>query len=1368
MEGILTKNENHGKVEPGASSLRLIVCPHPLSIERGRIDRMVSEGATVAGHLRALGWEAGDYTAIAFIDERLIPCAEWEFAVPRAGQNLTVRAIPLGGGGNDQGKTALRIVSMLAVVIAAFSAPWLAPVGWGLVGSWTGAALSATISIAGTLAVNALIPPSRQLDDGFGAGAANPSFRITGTSNQLVPFGIVPQVLGRHRMFPVYAARPFTEVVGDQTFFRALFTLGLGPLALSDFKLGETPLAQFQDVEMEIRYGYPTDAPLTLFPDDVYEDNLSIQLTQALGFQQRTSQPRARELSLDVTFPEGLGHKEDQGRGSMVNSTVAFTVEYRKVGDVSWIGVDNVAAVAAAGTTSFSGTNNDLTFTAAPAGYAGNQMTIVFYAAAALSVQVYPETGPGPIAVYLINGVTTAAQVKTAIDAVSGGIVTIANAPSNDGTGAINLDGDPAQAVLQLTGGRDYQPSLSVSNNSFSPLTANLRWIVAEPDQQFEVRIRRDSADVNDLYTKTRSYWTTLRTFQTLPPTTLAGQCLIAMRIRSTNQLNGQLDEFNCVAQTICPDWTGTAWLTRPTNNPGSLYRYVLQGPANAKPKADSRLDLTTIQAFAARCSTNGFAFNAVIDSRTTVRQLRQDILAAGRGSFGMRDLLYSVVEDLPQSIPVQTVTPRNAWDLRGTKLFVDLPHARKVRLKNEDKGWADDERIVPLDGYGVTGIDNIRRDAWGNPTSLPEATKFETIDAGVGVTNATQVFVLERYNQAVAVLRSEHWEVSQDIEHLRCTRGDRVDVNFDVLLVGLGSARVKAVATDGGGNATGCTLDEPLVMVSGKTYGAKFRRSDGTQTAGKFITVVGEQTIFTFETAIPSANKPAVGDLAALGEYGQETLACLVRGIRAGQDFSATIALVPYAPGVQTAASGTIPAFESGITIPADTPTPPMPIIKSVLSDETVLVQGIDGVLESRILVTLAYASGFTEPVTEIQLRVRDTGSQLPWRQLSFLPQSAQLSVTGVQDGVTYDLMVRAVGPAGQTSDWTPILNHTVVGKTSPPPDVTGLTFDSDGIRWAYPAPPLDFWGFYIRIRPGASVVWDDAFQLNDVPISDMRYRLLPDGSTRIIMVKAVDVAGNESANAAWILQDAAALVLRNLAQTIDEKALGFPGTYTNCSVGGGNLVADSQTLFWSNDSALTWSNDSALMWTGSYKDMAYTFTVTPPVEWLTGILYLQLGITAQGWTVEYRPGSTALFWANDSASFWSSDGAAFWNSAVPSFVAWPGALELPKRQDYEFRISAVGGQVQGVISLLNVLFDMPDLHEAFTNLAIPLGGTRIPLTKAFHVIKTVLPTVVEDGGSARRIRVLDQSLTGPLLAAVDNVETETTGVAGGAVDGY
>lgn len=1361
--------------------VRLIVCPRPLSTTRDRIEVAIPAGATMAEHLRAVGCDLDRLTALVSIDGKLIPRAEWEYAVPRAEQFLTVQAIPAGGD-DGGGKSILGIVAMIGLVVATWyigggGLAGLLPEALQLVGTVGGwQAVGAGVLIGGSLAINALIPPSRQLDDGMGAGAANPSYFLTGTKNQILPFGTLPQVLGRHRIFPPYAARPFTEVVGKEHFLRCLFTCGLGPLALSDFKIGETPLDNFQDVEIDIRYGYPGDTSITGFPADVYEDALSIPLES--GFVQRTTQPNAKEIVLEWTFPDGLATWFKDIR-DYIPLTITLPVEYRLVGAVSWTVPDVIDLGAIAFVeTNFAGANNDIRFAADAIGSFGNAFYVSMIQRGLILSVLVTMTG-GVLTIEYPSG-ATAAQVITAVNATvtqeyeefggrpTGRIITrkirvvASNKSGNNGTGTVaNFSG-------YLTGGRNRNNPLDVTGRSRNSFTKVFKFAV--PVGQYEVRTRKVTGTLDPTMEHFHDvYWTMLRTIQDDPPTTLPGQCLIYLRIRATDQIHGQLESFNCIAQTIAKDWDGSAWIERPTNNPASIYRLLLQGPANAKPKADSRLDLTTIQAFHERCTAHGFAFNAVIDQRTDVRQLRQDILAAGRGTFDLRDMLYSVVEDLSQALPAAVITPRNAWDLRGTKLFLDLPHGRKIRFKNEEKNWDEDEMLLPLDGYGITGLDQVRRDAFGQPTTNPEATKFETADAGVGVTNPTQIFKLERYNQAVAVLRSEWWTVQQDFESLRCQRGDLVHLNYDTLLVGLGRARIKAVAVDGGGNATGITIDEPLTMVAGTTYGARIRRSsDGAQVLGKLVTVAGDQTVLTFETAIPSATVPAVGDLVALGVYGQETMPCLVRAKTASQELQATLTLVPYAPGVQTAADGVIPPFESFLTLPAVVKqAPPTPIIESIRSDESVLVEAPDGTLMSRILMTLAFTSGFHVPASELLVQIRPVESVEPWRTLTFAPDVAQISIGEVQDGWTYSLQLRTIGAIGQTSDIVS-LEHTVIGKTTAPPDVTGLTFTSDGIQWAYPDPPVDFDGFLIRVRPGVSVVWEDAFQLNDVPLTSTSYPLVPDGSTRIIMVKAVDVSGLESAEPAWILQDAAALVLRNLAETIDEKALGFPGVKTNCTVVSGNLTADSQTLFWVNDTALFWSTNSALFWQGTYKDLTYVATITPPAKYATGTLRIQLGITAQGWTLEYRPSSTALFWSSDSALFWSTDAALFWPGESPEFSTWPGALELPKSQAYEFRVTAVGGQLAGVISLFRVLFDMPDLREVLDRVAIPVGGGRLPLTKAFQFIKAVSPTIVGAEHAAVRVKTLDTQLVpGPLVQTFDQAGADVAGEIYAVVDG-
>lgn len=100
------------------ANLRMIVCPRPLSTTRGRIDVPVPVGATVAEHLRAIGCELDRLSAMVYIDDLLVPKAEWETAVPQAGQVLTIQAVPAGGGDRGGGKHILAIGAFFGLMMA--------------------------------------------------------------------------------------------------------------------------------------------------------------------------------------------------------------------------------------------------------------------------------------------------------------------------------------------------------------------------------------------------------------------------------------------------------------------------------------------------------------------------------------------------------------------------------------------------------------------------------------------------------------------------------------------------------------------------------------------------------------------------------------------------------------------------------------------------------------------------------------------------------------------------------------------------------------------------------------------------------------------------------------------------------------------------------------------------------------------------------------------------------------------------------------------------------------------------------------------------------------------------------------------------
>jgi len=546
----------------------------------------------------------------------------------------------------------------------------------------------------------------------------------------------------------------------------------------------------------------------------------------------------------------------------------------------------------------------------------------------------------------------------------------------------------------------------------------------------------------------------------------------------------------------------------------------------------------------------------------------------------------------------------------------------------------------------------------------------------------------------------------------------------------------------------------------------------DTGQLRAALIDPNGAQYIGVVAGGIASFRAPqlTLGDLVTFGLFDQESVPLLVKSIAPGPDLTARVTLVDAAPGVQIASDGVIPAFESHITVPRLGQAPvPKPLLDAIASDETVMLRSSDGSLVPRLVLSVHFAPGAVAPASWLEVQHRLTGSTSQWERTLFpATGTVEVSLLTVVEGLTYDIRIRSVGAVGEASDWVTIEAYGIIGKTSPPPDVTHVSLNGDLLVWVYATPPLDLAGFRVRVHVGQRTSWGDALPLHDGLITETQFALFRDTGQRTYLVVAVDTSGNESRLPGTIFVDYGALATQNIAEVVDLNALGFPGTLTNGSLLGGNLVANSDTLFWKADGLPFWTTDAAVMWPGTYKEMQYVATITPPFTWLRGTLFLNLLVEANGWRVDYAQDSGAPFWGDPSNKFWSSDAALFWSGQPSAFAPWPGQLTSYTRQVYQIRITTAGGNVQGRVLQAQFIFDMPDLEERLLNVAINTDGTRLPLTKPFAAVLVVVPTVVEDGSGAVRVQVLDKESTGPLVLAVDLNGVSVDGQSDFLIQGY
>lgn len=1001
---------------------RVVVHPHPFYTYSQALT--VPEGATVAEIVAAGGIpEAYHGFLRVWIGDIEVPRHLWHRVRPKAGKQVYVRATPQGGGGGD-GKNVLASILMLVVTVAAaVFAPMIAgALGFaqGTVGFQIATSLiGAGISLVGALLVSSLIPPPPAGD----AGLVGQRALLSGVRNQFQPYADIPRILGKRRVYPLQAARAYTEAQGKNRFLRVLLCVGWGPLKITDIKIGDTPITNFENVTYEVREGWNAahanfgtlpvgkvaDAPQTIFTKSVNEETFSILLDDAGAgvnspgpWVSRTTDPDVAEISVDVTYPYGLTRFNDAGGTESV--TLEVEVQYRQVGTISWT--------------------------------------------------------------------------------------------------SVVWDGNDADDGTQTNG------KIIGTDKSRTPTSRGGRFIVPAIGQ-YEVRMRRITArQAPESRFAQRIEWTAMRSIKRENPLNINGLALIALRMKATDQFNGFPDQINCIAESYLPSWNGTTWQWVESNrNPAWAYADLMRRRGTQRLIADSRIDVTAIRNWSIACAAIApnasepyWRFDGIFERGAIFTALKQ-VASHARASFCITDGKYSVVRDVAQTVPVQHITPRNSFGYQGQKAFVDLPHALKMQFINAALGYQEDEVIVYDDGF-----------------SEANASRFESIDLP-GCTSPTQAWRDGRYYLAVGELRPESHTVSMDIEHLRCTLGDYVLLSHDVMSVGLSSGRIASRIT-AGANTTGFVLDEAVGMLPGISYVLRARRSDGSTALYSLqgVAVGTETTTVTLVTPVPTVTAAAAGDLFMFGQAALESAPMIVKKIEPGPEMTAKLTLVDAQPGVWTADTGAIPPFNTFITdqspIAQQKPVPPS---FTLTSDETVIERLADGTLQDRIGVTISAYRSTKVPVASLEVQFRESGAVDYQLASSATIATKQFFIAPVVQGRSYDVRVRAITEYGVASDWNTVLAHPVVGKTTPPSNVSGFTAQSraDGVNLTWNAnPEVDVVGY--EIRRGAS--WDTADIVSTLVTGTSFFASLSTTGSLNFLIRAVDAIGLKSPSAVSI----------------------------------------------------------------------------------------------------------------------------------------------------------------------------------------------------------------------------------------------------------
>ena len=178
----------------------------------------------------------------------------------------------------------------------------------------------------------------------------------------------------------------------------------------------------------------------------------------------------------------------------------------------------------------------------------------------------------------------------------------------------------------------------------------------------------------------------------------------IAVKIRATEQLNGDISNLNCIAQAYVQVWDGSSFSEQLNTHPAWAAYTVMTGTSNARPLDNSRIDLASLLDWATEYPEA--EFNYVVSQRTTIWQMLRTIGSAGRGLPVIRDGLYGYVFDHVQDTPVQMFTARNVSGFKATTNYFDEVQAMEIRYISETLGWQQHSVYAYADGFSVDNVD--------------------------------------------------------------------------------------------------------------------------------------------------------------------------------------------------------------------------------------------------------------------------------------------------------------------------------------------------------------------------------------------------------------------------------------------------------------------------------------------------------------------------------------------------------------------------------------------------------------------------------------------------------------------------------------
>ncbi|MBB1422644.1 hypothetical protein H5200_12010 [Pseudoalteromonas sp. SG43-7] len=489
----------------------------------------------------------------------------------------------------------------------------------------------ATIAYAviAVIAIGVAIYATNQIPDNYNSTVPDGSsiYDVNTQGNKPRLMGVIPEIAGRHLIFPDYLTMPRREYINNEQWLYLMLCVGKGEYEVLDDEvfIGNTPVT-----------GKPNDVDYQIFgPGEdvtVHEAHRNVYTSSEVG---STAGSTGIELKGRVTNTGGLNGRyiwSFEGNKLVVHredfEPEVGTIRYKTTPPFS---VGETLKIEG----SLSG-QNDGYFELLNASTSGSEVNKVdgqnqddpswssFVTELNSNANVLVEGGGGD---GQFNGPFFACPAGEKTQKIW------VDFTLPQGLGELDDEGDFLSRSVTVRieyrdeGAQEWSFVEETYSNSTNDQLGRTLPIELPTKIRPEVRIKRVTAANDDTRIKDEIYWTSLKA-ELDSATSYEDMTTIAVKIRGTNALAGSAEnKFNLIGTRILPVYENGAWSEpRPTTDIAPFFTHVIKSSGHS----DSKIGLDEINTLHPVWHNRGDEFNAVFDSGSTMFEVLKRVLAVG------------------------------------------------------------------------------------------------------------------------------------------------------------------------------------------------------------------------------------------------------------------------------------------------------------------------------------------------------------------------------------------------------------------------------------------------------------------------------------------------------------------------------------------------------------------------------------------------------------------------------------------------------------------------------------------------------------------------------------------------------------------